>query len=451
VRQLPAGTLRGEPTGGVVAIEIALGLAAVGLLILATAFFVGAEFSLVAVDRDRVESLAASGSRPARAVARALERLSFNLSGAQLGITVTSLVLGFIAEPTVARAVEPAFEWLPEGAQDQVSVVIGLLLVTVVTMVLGELVPKGVAVAEPLRLALLLSATIRVYGIVFGPLIRLFNGAADWAVRRMGITTREELRAIRTIDELELLIASSGEQGTLDPEAFELLTRTMRFSQKAAVDAMVPRVDMATIDSRATVADLVRVALDTGYSRFPIVAEDADDVVGVVHAKNALGIAPEDRATTPITALVSPVPFIPEGRDLESLLTEMRAGGQQLVIVADEYGSVAGLVTLEDLLEEIVGEIEDEYDVGAAPVTPPVPFTPVVAEGSLHLEEVAELTGLCLPDGPYETLAGFVLAELGHLPVAGERTHHNGWVLEVVEMDRRRIASVRLTPPEGRS
>ena len=420
------------------------------LLILANGFFVAAEFALVAVDRDRVEALADGGGRRARVTVRNLQRLSFNLSGAQLGITVTSLVLGFIAEPTVARALEPLFGALPDGARTATSVAVALVLVTLSQMVLGELVPKGYAVAEPLRTALAVATPVRLYGLVFGPVIRFLNGAADWAVRRLGIEPREELRSVRTIDELELLIASSGREGTLDPEAFALLTRTLRFAHKDAVDAMVPRPDMVTVASDASLADLATLALETGHSRFPVVGNDLDDVVGVVHVKDVLRVPPASRGLTSVLDLAAPATFIPEGRDLESLLTEMRAGGVQLAVVVDEYGGVAGVVTLEDLVEEIVGEIEDEYDAGTTSLTSPLAAGGALVEGSLHLDEVADLVGLELPEGPYETLAGYVLARLGHLPRPGEAVAHDGWRLEVVEMDRRRIASVRIVAP-GRS
>jgi CBS domain containing-hemolysin-like protein len=432
-------------------IEIALGLALVALLIFANGFFVAAEFSLVAVDRDRVDALAETGGRRARRAAWAIRRLSFNLSGAQLGITVTSLVLGFIAEPTVARAIDPAFEFLPEAARNGVAIAVALALVTVLQMVVGELVPKGIAVAEPLRLTVFLSPAIWAYATVFGPLIKLFNGSADWVVRRLGIEPREELRSVRTIDELELLISSSGKEGTLDPQAFNLLTRAIRFGHKEAVNAMVPRVDVATISADATVAELARLALGTGHSRFPVTGANADDVLGVVHAKDVLRVPSHDRDQVHVRDLTVPATFIPEGRDLESLLTEMRAGAVQLAVVVDEYGGIAGVVTLEDILEEIVGDIEDEYDAVPTSVTPAIGAAGAVVEGSLHLDEVREAVGVDLPEGPYETLAGFLLAELGHVPVAGERVRWQGWQFEILDMDRRRIATVGvMAPPEAR-
>jgi CBS domain containing-hemolysin-like protein len=441
-RDTDAGEAKREvchvPTVRSAAIEIALGLAIVGLLIVVNGLFVAAEFSLVAVDRDRIEALAEQGSGPARTTLRMLSRLSLTLSGTQLGVTVISLVLALVAEPTAERIVD----------NHALAIVIDLFVVTILQMLIGELVPKGIGVAAPVRVSLTLSRPLRLYGIVVSPLTRVLNRASDATVRRLGVEPRDELRSVRTIDELELLITSSGREGTLDHESFEMLTRTIRFGHKTAADALVSRVDMVAIGRDANVADLVALALDTGYSRFPIVGDDLDDVIGVVHAKDALRIPTEARATTSVMELSAPATFIPEGRDLESLLTEMRANAVPLAVVADEYGGVAGIVTLEDLLEEIVGEIEDEYD--PVSVTPAVPSPTTVVEGTLHLDEVREATGFEVPDGPYETLAGFVLDRLGHIPRPGERVLHEGWELEVVELDRRRIASIRVISPEGR-
>jgi CBS domain containing-hemolysin-like protein len=415
---------------------------------LATAIFVAAEFALVAVDRDRVDALVERGDRRARTAQRLLSRLSVSLAGAQLGITVTSLVLGFIAEPTVARAIEPLLGGLPESVRDGVAIGLALLGVTVVTMVLGELVPKGVSVARPLGSVLVLARPLRIYGTLFGPLIRALSGAADRVVRAIGIEPQEELRSVRTIDELELLIRSSGEEGTLDPEAFHLLARTLRFGHKTAGDVLVPRVDVVTVGAASSIADLVAVAVASGHSRFPVVGDGPDDLVGVVHAMDALRVPAEQRHAVEVQSIVGPVTVIPEGRDLESLLTEMRSEGLRLAVVADEYGGVAGIVTMEDLLEEIVGDIEDEHDPAPA-VTAPLPPGTQVVEGSLRIDEVADVTGLELPDGPYETIAGFVLDRLGHIPVPGERVVHDGWVVEVLDVERRRISRLRITEPKG--
>ena len=427
---------------------------AVLLLILANAFFVAAEFALVAVDRDRVEHLAGGGSRRARSALAALRRLSFHLSGAQLGITVTSLVLGFIAEDAIATLIEPTVDRLPLVTGNSalgISIALALGVATFAQMLLGELVPKNIAIARPMGAVLLLATPIRVYGTLLAPVIAFLNAAANWLSRRVGVEPQEELTAVRSIDELELLVRSSAERGTLEPEAVTLLRRTFRFGDKTADEAMVPRVDVVALPAGATVADLARVAVETGSTRFPVHGGDLDDVLGVAVANDVLAVPPEQRGTTPVTALMHPVLAVPESRDLGSLLLEMRSGGVRMAVVVDEYGGTAGIVTLEDLLEEIVGDIEDEYD--ASPPTrltaPVAPGTHVV-EGSLHRDELWEATGLEIPDGDYETLAGFVLAALGHIPAVGEQVEHAGWVLEILQLDGRRIALVAVTPPADR-
>jgi CBS domain containing-hemolysin-like protein len=388
-----------------------------------------------------VDALAAEGDRRARSASGALGRLSFHLSATQLGVTIGSLALGFVAEPTVARALEGLV------GSHALAVVAALVLVTMVTMVIGELIPKRVVISRPLRSLLVLAPPLRAYAVVFGPLIRLLNRSADWALRRLGIEPREELRSVRTLEELELLIRSSGEEGTLEPEAFELLTKTIRFAHKTAADALVPRVDMQVLPRDATVADLVGVSVSSGFSRIPIIGDGVDDVLGLAHVKDALRVEPDRRATTAVTDLVTDALVVPEGIDLESLLTTMRERGTQMAVVVDEHGGVDGIVTLEDLLEEIVGDIEDEHDVPATPSLTSLPHGVHVLEGRTHLDDVFEATGLRVPEGRYETLAGFILERLGHLPEPGERVAHEGWDLEVLEMDRHRVAAVRLTEP----
>ncbi|MGC1513795.1 MAG: hemolysin family protein [Acidimicrobiales bacterium] len=414
-------------------------------------FFVAAEFAFVAVDRDRVQRLAESGSRRARLASRVVQRLSYALSGIQLGITVTSLVLGFIAESAFDQLFDPLVRLLPEGAEGPASIALALGFVSAIQMVIGELIPKGIAIASPVPTALATAGPILAYNMVFGPVIGVLNGVANWVVRRLGIEPNDDLRSIHSLEEIELLIRSSGQEGTLDPESFSLLSATMRFGSKTPAAALVPRPDVHALRSDATVADLVALALGTGHSRFPVIGDDLDDVHGVVHASDALAIAGEDRATTGVRSILRPAHFTPEGRDLEMLLTDLRANGRHLAVVVDEFGGTAGIVTLEDLLEEIVGEIEDEHDqvelsAGYSRFLPPGTY---VVEGSLHPDEVEAATGLALPEGDYDTIAGFVLERLGRIPVLGEQVAHEGWTIEVMEVDRRRIASLKLVSPAG--
>ncbi|MGH9116767.1 MAG: hemolysin family protein [Acidimicrobiales bacterium] len=419
-------------------------------MILATGFFVAAEFAFVAVDRNRVERDAAAGQRAARVVEKIIRHLSFHLSGAQLGITITSIVLGFIAQPTVAVVIEPALRPLlgDRGARG-VALAIALVVVTVVAMVVGELVPKNLSVARPEHMAYLLGRPAAIYGTIFGPIIRFLNGAANWTVRRLGIEPKEELTAVRSLEELELLIRSSGEEGSLEPEAFRLLNRTLRFRQKTAADALVPRTAVTAVTPDAPIADLVLVAIETGYSRFPVCRNrDLDDLVGVVHVKDVYRLAPDDRIDTKVAAIMTDPFVVPETKDLASLLVELRQSGSHLAVVVDEYGGTAGIITLEDVVEEIVGDIADEHDRGEAPFTTVRPTGESLLPGTLHPDEVLDATGFAMPEGDYETLAGFVLDRLGHIPKPGEGVEVDGWRVEVVEMDRLRVAVVRLVAPQ---
>ncbi len=422
-------------------IETALGLIAIGLLIAANGVFVAAEFALVAVDRSRIDHDAETGSRRARMVRGLLRRLSFHLSGAQLGITVTSLAIGFIAEPTIAAVIEPP---LSTG----VALAVAFTVATVVQMVVGELVPKGVAIARPDGTSRFLAPFLRIYGLVFGPAIRVLDGSANWTVRQLGLEPREELFDVRSLPELELVIAASAEQGTLAGSASTLLTRSIRFGRKTAADALIPRTRLEAMASDETASALVERAAHTGHSRFPVYGADLDDIRGVVLVKSVHGVPRAQRDTTPVGDLMTEVLAVPETRELEDLLFDMRDRRQQLVVVIDEYGGTAGIVTLEDLVEEIVGEIDDEYDVRAPKLTGAPIVGTFVVDGALHPDEVEDATGFRPPEGEYETLAGFVLERLGHLPVAGEAVERDGWRLEVRRMDGRRIAEIAVEAPE---
>ena len=399
-----------------------------------------AEFAFVAVDRHRIERLSAEGKRSAKVVDRIVHHLTFYLSGTQLGITVTSLLLGFIAEPTVAELLAPA---VGDGA----AIVIALALVTVVSMVISELIPKNIAIAAAERVSLLVGRPMIVYATVFGPLIRILNKAANWTVRKIGIEPQEELGSVRTLEELELLIRSSGAEGTLDPEAFTLLERTLRFNDKTAADALVPRLEVVSARPEDSIPGLVATSLQTGFSRFPVCGADLDDVVGVVHVKDVYRIPIERREDATVSEIMMEPFVVPESRALASLLMELRTGSH-LAIVVDEYGGTAGIISLEDVLEELVGEIDDEYDRAAPTLTTVLPEGVCELPGSLHPDEVEDACGFRVPDGEYETIAGFVLDRLGRIPDDGEGFPYDGWWVEVAQMDRRRIARVRLRAPE---
>ena len=402
------------------------------------------------MDRSRVSRHAASGRGAARRTERLLERLSFHLSGAQLGITATSLVLGFIAEPALAVLLEPAVgAVVGDDRSAAVSIVFALVLATTLQMVMGELVPKSLAITHPLATAYGLSAPMRIYGLLSAPVVRALNGAANWTVRRLGIEPQEELRSVRSLNELDLLFRSSGEEGTIDEESLALLTRAVRFTEKTAVDALVPRTEVIGLPVDDTVADLTARAVKTGHSRFPIYDGDLDQIVGVGHVKDAFGVDFGDRATTPVQSVSSDVLVVPESLDLSSLLAMLQDHAAHLAVVADEYGGTAGIITIEDVVEEIVGEIDDEHDRPGPTLTRVQRPGVWDLAGGLHADELFDACGLEIPDGPYETLAGFLLDGLGRIPVEGDRLRHDGWVLQVVSMDGFRVVTVRvIAPPE---
>lgn len=425
-----------------------LGVTAVVLLIGANGAFVAHEFALVAVDRARVSRHAAEGRSAARRTEKLLARLSFHLSGAQLGITVTSLVLGFIAEPVVAKLLEPVVGLAVSDARSPtVSIVVALVLATTVQMVMGELVPKSLAITNPTRMAYSLAGPMRVYGVVAGPVVRALNGAANWTVRRLGIEPQEELRSVRSLNELDLLFRSSGQHGTIDEESLTLLTRAVRFTEKTAADALVPRTEVIGLLVDDTVADLTARAVETGHSRFPVYDGDLDQIVGVGHVKDAFTVAFGQRPERSVGSVMTDALVVPETLDLPSLLGLLQEQATHLAVVADEYGGTAGIITLEDVLEEIVGEIDDEHDRPTPTLTRVQ--RPGVWElaGGLHRDEVFDACGFEVPDGQYETLAGFVLDRLGRIPLEGATFDHDGWTVRVVAMDRFRVATVRLVAP----
>src|SRR5680860_77563 len=430
---------------------VALGLGAVLLLILLTGFYVAGEFALIAVDRNRIEQMARKNHRGAVTALGALRTLSFQLSGAQLGITVTSLLVGFVIESTVGKALQPLVELVLPGASSlQISTVLALFLVTALQMVLSELVPKNLAIARPLALATSIAGPLRLANGAFKPLITFLNRSANWTVRRFGIEPQEELLGVLSMDDLKRLITSSRREGVLPEEEFALLTKSINFGRKTASDALVPRTSVISVSAQQNLGELGRIALESGHSRFPVQGDGGiDDIVGTMLVKDGFRLPFSERASAEVSAVMQEALFVPESRALKSLLAEMRGQRRHLAVVVDEYGGTAGIITLEDLLEEIVGEIEDEYDPQAQPSRLTSPTRGVhVVEGSLHPDEVREQTGLQIPESEhYETLAGFLLSKLGRIPRQGDHVACANWELKVTRMEGRRIAEVLVVAP----
>jgi CBS domain containing-hemolysin-like protein len=430
-------------TGAILSV---LGLVAVVGLTLGTAFFVAAEFSLTALERSHVDRLAETGDRKAMHIQRAHRTLSFQLSGAQVGITITTLITGYVAEPAIAHLIEPllAGMGLPEGAVDPIALTVSLLIATALSMVFGELVPKNLAIARPLATARAVAGIQIMFSRTFRWLIAMLNSSANWIVRRLGVEPAEELRSARSPQELGSLVRASARSGTLDEGTATLLDRSLRFVERTAADLMTPRVRVQSLRSDATVSDLVELARQTGFSRFPVHAGDLDDIRGVVHIKQAFGVPPVRWDIMMVAALAQPVPIVPDSLDGDALLDRLRTSGLQMAVVVDEYGGTGGIVTLEDLVEEIVGDVRDEHDrLEFSPIRPLGKESWMVS-GLLRADEVADATGFRMPDGGYETLAGFVLERLGRIPEVGDEVRMDGWRLTVMRMDRHRIADLRI-------
>ncbi|GGJ88766.1 hypothetical protein GCM10010123_17970 [Pilimelia anulata] len=425
------------------------------LLTAGNAFFVAAEFALVTVDRPEIDRRADAGDKRARTVRQALHALSFQLSGAQLGITLTALLTGYLAEPALADLLAPLVRPLAGGATDTVLSLLALVVATLLSMLFGELIPKNAALAHPMRAALRTAGPMRTFSAAFAWLIRALNGAANAVVRRLGIEPQEELANARSPEELGLVAVMSAKAGALPADTALLLQRTIRFADKRAAEAMTPRVDVVALKSTATVTDLLAAARESGHSRFPVYTETVDQITGIAGLADALAIVPDRRGLVTVAALAREPIYVPESLDLDAVLGELRSAGADLAIVVDEYGGTDGLVTVEDLAEELVGVIADEHDEApdlpelVGELTAPGAEPAYLMEGVLRSDEVYERTGYRLPDGPYETLAGFLLARLGRLPAPGESLRADGWEFTVIEVEKHRIAQVRVARREG--
>ncbi len=418
-------------------------LLAVLLLVAANGFFVAAEFSLVAVRRTRIEELIAAGSRRAISTKKALDDLNLMLSGCQLGITFASLGLGAIGEPVLAHLFERAFESLPDGirgfATHGVAVTIAFALITFLHVVIGELVPKNAAIAAPQTIALWLSTLMRVFTFTFRPIIWLFNATADAFLRMFKMNAGSELALLHTPEELAIIIEESRKGGAIKLGHSEILTRTLEFPEKRAVEAMIPRVAARALGADDGVDEMFQAVIDTGYSRFPVWKERPDEFTGVVHLKDMLKESRNNSKATVKDAMREAV-IVHESLPLENVLIEMRRRRSHFAIVLDEFGSTAGILTIEDIIEELVGDIRDESDVRERDVR--IIEGGMRVSGTLRPDELEEATGCKLPEGEYETVAGFIMQQLGRVAKRGDELPVEGFVVRVANVRRRRILSV---------
>ncbi|MGV8884182.1 MAG: hemolysin family protein [Microbacteriaceae bacterium] len=417
------------------------------LLTIGTGLFVASEFALVNLDRSDLEVRQGKGEKRLGPTISALKRTSTHLSSAQLGITLTTLLTGYTMEPafSVLLAGPLAGVGLPAVAVPTIATVLGITFATLLSMIIGELVPKNFALALPLATAKVVIPFQIGFTAVFKPAVALLNNTANGILRAIGIEPKEEISGARTAEELSSLVRRSAREGSLDRDTATLLARTLVFSDHTAQDVMTPRPRLAVVDRTDSAQDVIDLTRRTGLSRFPVIDDSIDDVVGIVHVKQAVSVPREKRADVPVSALQFDALRVPETMKLDSLLAELRGRGYQMAVVVDEYGGTAGVATLEDLVEELVGEVSDEHDRTKADVVRSRDW--FTFPGILRPDELLERTGVVVPEeGPFETVAGWLMSELGKLPVVGDTVGIETGIFRIDRLDGRRIDRVRYTP-----
>lgn len=425
-----------------------LGIAA--LLTLGTGVFVASEFSMVNLERTDLEARRERGEKGLSATIRALARTSTHLSGAQLGITLTTMLTGFLAEPALTSLLHPAFEgfgWSTEVVEGW-AFALGMLIATLFSTLIGELVPKKLALSVPLTVSKFVVNFQLGFTWIFGWAIFLLNKLGNAVVRSFGIEPKEELSSTRSAEELSALVRRSASLGALDEQTATLLTKTLALSQLTAADIMTPRPRVALISVDANVAELVKLAISTGHSRFPVIEGSSDDVIGVAHVKHAVAIPRAKRSSVKVSGIMVEPLRVPEVMRLEKLMVELRSKGLQMALVVDEYGGTAGIATLEDLIEELVGELGDEHDRAKPGITRGANSS-ILFSGMTRPDELKEMA-IHVPDsGAYETVGGFIMSALGRIAKNGDEVAIDGGLLKVERMDGRRVDRVRFSPDGG--
>jgi len=424
-----------------------LALALGAFLTVGTGLFVASEFSLINLERSELEARRERGERGLSNTIRALKLTSTHLSGAQLGITLTTMLTGFLVEPALTSLLSPAFSswYLSTETARTIAVVLGMFIATLFSTLVGELVPKKLALTKPLETNRFVVLFQIAFTWTFGWMIVALNATGNTIVRLFGIEPKEELSSSRTAEELTSLLRRSVTLGALDAHTATLLTKTLALSQLAAADVMTPRPRMHSLNREANLNDLIALTNTTGHSRFPVTDGSTDDVVGIVHVKQAAGVPREKRADVRVASIMSEPLRVPETMRLETLMVELRAKGLQLAIVVDEYGGTAGIATLEDLVEELVGELADEHDRAKSGVTRGANSS-VLFPGMIRPDELREMAIKVPDDGAYETVAGFIMSSLGRIPSVGDEIEIEDGILRVERMDARRVDRVRFSP-----
>lgn len=448
--------------------DILLNIAAVlGFIALTagTGLFVAFEFAVTGVERSAIDAdVRQRGDSASKLVRDAHNKLSFHLSGAQLGITLTTLATGFLAEPVLSRYFTPMLEWagLPDGATRPTALILALIVATTLSMIYGELVPKNVAITLPLDVARATTRPVLWFNWVFHFFIQSMNATANWMVRKLGIEPAEELASARSPQELGALVRNSAEHGSLSQAKAQMLESSLKFGETTAEDLMTPRSTIVALSTEDTVNDLLALSMESGRSRFPVADGDLDNTIGVVHVKDAFTVPAARRATTTVRSLAREVPVLPQSLDGDAVLERVRSAGSQIALVADEYGGTAGIVTIEDVVEEILGEVYDEYDDAEAEREVRRVIEGWECSGLLRVDDLPHKVGYFAPEGEQETLGGVIMRALGRIPAEGDvvllpETERDAmdefesglpgrWYARILSMDGRRVDRALLIP-----
>ncbi len=427
---------------------LAVGVAV--FLIFINGFFVAVEFGFTASRRAILEEREASGSKLARWALASMNELPVTFAGAQLGIVGTSLVLGFVIENSLEVAFHGLYDTLgfPTGVVTTLSLVTALLIVTFAHNVFGEMAPKNATIAAPERVALIVAAPFRGYVTILRPLILALSWTAGGVLRLFGVRPRHAVETAQSAEDIATLVKTIGAGGIIDPGSSRLLPSALKFQDTVVSEVMVPRPDLITVSTQESAAEIEHIVVETGHSRIPVYGEDLDDIRGFVHAKDLLTVEP-DRHHQPVEVrLIRTVPVVPESMPVSPLLETMRSEGVHIAVAIDEHGSVSGLVTLEDIAEELVGDIRDEHDIREVMEVRAAGRNRFLVAGQTRLDRLADV-GAVLTDGDYETVGGYLMAQLGRVPRRGDSVATESFDIRVRRMDGRRVREVELTvkPP----
>ena len=429
-----------------------LGLLAVVALVAANGFFVAAEFSLVSARRTRIEQLAQEGNAAAIATRKAIEHLDSYIAATQLGITLASLALGWIGEPAIAHLFEPLLHLLPASIADtaghSIAIAISFAVVTMMHIIFGELAPKSIALQRPEAIALFVARPTSLFLAIFRPIIALMNNVGNWVVRLLGFEPASSHSSVHSPEELEMLVHSSKEAGLIEENEEQLLRRVFDFGDVQVREVMRPRTEVDAIAVDTPLRALLQTIAASHHSRYPIYQGSVDTVIGVLHTKDLLDtiaqhphLLTDESAQFDLASILRKPLFVPQTSDVDMVLEQMQRTKTHIAVVIDEYGGMAGVATMEDIIEELVGEVQDEFDAEANPIETRGGVT--VVDGLMSLSDVKERFGE--PDGEVlsTTLGGYVAERLDRIPSVGDTVRYGAYDVRVIEMDGMRVSKVR--------